>query len=121
LTDFTCAREGIKDGVHLFDSEGTPCYTAPECHIVEKDGYLPKPTDIWSIGVCLYTFCNDGKLPFYGQSELEIQIASKQNEVEIPDHFSDDLKDLVGRLLEKDSTKRPTIEQMLNHKFFSTE
>jgi len=36
LTDFTCAREGIEAGVRLFDSEGTPCFTAPECHIVEK-------------------------------------------------------------------------------------
>ena len=72
LTDFTVARSGIKNGVRLFDSEGTPCFTAPECHIVEKDGYDPKPTDIWSIGICLYTYVNDGKLPFYGKSELEI-------------------------------------------------
>jgi len=72
LTDFTVSRNEIEDDTHLFDSEGTPCFTAPECHIVEKDGYLPRPTDIWSFGVCLYCFVNDGKLPFYGESELEI-------------------------------------------------
>ena len=72
LTDFTVARGEIGDETRLFDSEGTPCFTAPECHVVEKDGYSPRPTDIWSFGVCLYTFVNDGKLPFYGQSELEI-------------------------------------------------
>ena len=72
LTDFTVARQGLTEGVRLFDSEGTPCFTAPECHVVDKDGYVPKPTDVWSLGVCLYTYCNDGKLPFYGESELEI-------------------------------------------------
>ena len=77
ITDFTVAREKITDGSHLFHSEGTPCFTAPECHVVAKEGYSPKPTDIWSFGVCLYCYVNDGKLPFYGQSELEIQINSR--------------------------------------------
>ena len=35
LTDFTCSRGEITEGVRLFDSEGTPCFTAPECHIVQ--------------------------------------------------------------------------------------
>ena len=95
LTDFTVARGGIEEETRLFDSEGTPCFTAPECHVVEKDGYLARPTDIWSFGVCLYTFCNDGKLPFYGESELEIQINSKQLELVMPDHFSGPLKELL--------------------------
>ena len=34
LTDFTCSRGELDAGVKLFDSEGTPCFTAPECHIV---------------------------------------------------------------------------------------
>ena len=72
VTDFTEARAEMTEGVRMFDSAGTPCFTAPECHVVAKEGYLPKPTDIWSFGVCLYTFVYDGKLPFYGQSELEI-------------------------------------------------
>ena len=66
------SRNGCEDGVHLFDSEGTACFTAPECHIVDKIGYDPRPTDIWSLGVCLYSFVDEGRLPFYGQSELEI-------------------------------------------------
>ena len=34
LTDFTCSRGELEEGTKLFDSEGTPCFTAPECHIV---------------------------------------------------------------------------------------
>jgi len=66
LTDFTVGRGEMNEGVRLFDSEGTACFTAPECHIVEKSGYDPKPTDIWSLGVCLYLFVDEGRLPFYG-------------------------------------------------------
>lgn len=65
ITDFTVSRE-MKTDAKLFDSEGTACFTAPECHVVAKEGYVPQPTDIWSFGVCLYCFVNDGQLPFYG-------------------------------------------------------
>ena len=71
LTDFTVARADIGDDTHLYDSEGTPSFTAPECHIVDKEGYKPKPTDIWSFGVCLYTYIL-GVVPFYAQTEIEM-------------------------------------------------
>ena len=69
LTDFTVSRGEIGPETKLFDCEGTASFTAPECTVVEKDGYLPKPTDIWSIGVCLYTYVQ-GIVPFYGDCEL---------------------------------------------------
>lgn len=121
LTDFTCSRGELTEGVKLFDSEGTPCFTAPECHIVAEGGYDPKPTDIWSFGVCLYTFVNDGLLPFYGQSELEIQINSRESPLVIPEAFSEPLKDLISKLLNKDPTQRPTALEIINHPFFATE
>ena len=34
LTDFTVARSDIDEKTRLFDSEGTPSFTAPECHVV---------------------------------------------------------------------------------------
>ena len=104
LTDFTCSRGELEEGNKLFDSEGTPCFTAPECHIVQQSGYDPWPTDIWSFGVVLFTFVNDGSLPFYGQSELEIQINSREQELVIPEHFSEPLKDLIRQVLSKDPT-----------------
>lgn len=69
VCDFTVARGDIQQDTRLFDCEGTACFTAPECTIVEDGGYLPKPTDIWSIGVCIYTYIT-GIVPFYGDCEL---------------------------------------------------
>ena len=70
LSDFTVSRN-FKEGTKMFDCEGTPSFTAPECTVVEEGGYEPKPTDIWSLGVCLYTFIA-GIVPFYGDCELQI-------------------------------------------------
>lgn len=69
LCDFTVSRNEIKEETRLFDCEGTPSFTAPECTVVEKEGYAPMPTDIWSFGVCLYTYVA-GIVPFYGDCEL---------------------------------------------------
>ena len=55
VADFTVARE-VADGAKAFDCEGTPAFTAPECHSPGSEGYYPKPTDLWSLGVCLYTY-----------------------------------------------------------------
>ena len=109
LTDFTVARADIEPDTRLFDSEGTPSFTAPECHIVEKDGYLPKPTDVWSFGVSLFAYVS-GIVPFYSSGgELEMQINSRTKDVEFPPEFSELLKDLILKVLEKDPLKRLTI------------
>ena len=72
VTDFTVARADITDASRLFDSEGTPAFTAPECYIVDEGGYRPKPTDMWSFGVSLYAFVQQ-IVPFYASGgELEM-------------------------------------------------
>ena len=36
VTDFTVAKADLKPTTRLFDSQGTPAFTAPECHIVDE-------------------------------------------------------------------------------------
>jgi [calcium/calmodulin-dependent protein kinase] kinase len=93
VTDFTVARE-VAPGAKAFDCEGTPAFTAPECHVPGPDGYFPKPTDIWSLGTCLFTYVTQ-EIPFNKDSEIEIQIMSKNEEPTYPDHLSPELKDLI--------------------------
>lgn len=71
LSDFTISKAEITNDTKLFDCEGTACFTAPECTVVEEGGYYPKPTDIWSIGICIFTYVS-GIVPFYGDCELQL-------------------------------------------------
>ena len=36
VTDFTVSRSDITEATRLFVSEGTPAFTAPECHFVDE-------------------------------------------------------------------------------------
>jgi serine/threonine protein kinase len=39
----------------------------------------------------------------------------------MPDNFSDPLKDLISKVLNKDPTQRITALEIINHPFFATE
>ena len=80
-------------------------------------GFKAKPTDLWSVGVCLYTFITQ-KLPFNGESDLEIQIKAKDTEPEYPPTMTQEVKDLIKKLLKKDPNQRPTISEALDHHWF---
>lgn len=118
LTDFTVSRQLASTDEWMHNCEGTPSFTAPETYISEAEGYKPRPTDIWSIGVSLYTYITE-IVPFYAQSELEMQMNAKNKEPFMHDYFPEDLKDILTLMLSKDPEKRPTATQALSHKFFN--
>lgn len=89
----------------------------PEVSFCLKDGYLPRPNDIWAIGICIYTYLTE-ELPFNGESDIEVQIATKDKDFKIFDWMGEDLQDLLRGLLDKDPTKRYTIEEVKAHKWF---
>jgi serine/threonine protein kinase len=39
----------------------------------------------------------------------------------MPEQFSPELKEVIGHMLTKDPSKRPTAEQLLSYKFFATD
>lgn len=79
---------------------------------------MPKPADIWGIGVCIYTYLTE-VLPFNGESDIEVQIATKDKEYDIPEWMGEDLRDLLKGTLDKDPLKRYTIKQLKAHKWFN--
>ena len=89
---------------------GTPYYLSPE--IIENSPYNFK-SDMWSLGVLLYEICAL-KPPFNGGSLhiLALQIVRGVYQA-LPGHFSDNLKKLIGMLIQKDPTKRPNINQIV--------
>ena len=90
---------------------GTPYYLSPE--IVQNKPYSFK-SDVWSIGVLLYEMCTL-KMPFDGNSiaDLSLKII-KGTYNPIPNNFSRELKILVNNLLSTDSSKRPSINEILS-------
>ena len=119
----------------IHDQCGTPMYMAPEIILnSKKGGYKGFPVDIWSAGIALYIMLS-GTLPFSYKNnreknegdisgngislsnnnnyELQYSIINK-NPKKIK-KISPEARDLLNGLLNKDPTKRLTIDEILNH------
>ena len=96
---------------------GSPYYIAPE---VLKSNYNEK-CDTWSVGVILYMFLV-GKPPFNGQNSADIvnSIMTKNYDDKNPKLLthSEEVRDLIKHLIEKDTSKRLSSKEALNHIWF---
>jgi serine/threonine protein kinase len=115
LNDFGLAKKTISDIARLTSSigaiKGTVEYLAPE--ILSSKHAKPNMTkqDVWSIGVIAYQLCTL-RLPFYNKEHSGVTIAAILNNSPDPiPHkvYSDELKDIINRLLTKNPEKRPSI------------
>ena len=114
---------------------GTPVYIAPEIITSTKDkGYKGFPVDIYSAGIVLYIMVS-GRLPFdespddiceinknkdmNKENEIKLKYGLSKREPKYLENISDELRDLLKGLLNKDPNKRLNIEQILNHPWFS--
>ena len=95
---------------------GTPYYIAPE--MLGKDGYSEK-CDLWSIGVILYIIMS-GVPPFIGNSQEEILDNVQRGEWCFPEsqawlNASEEVKDLITKLMTKDPEQRISALDALTH------
>ncbi|CAG9316823.1 CDPK1_20 [Blepharisma stoltei] len=89
-------------------------YMAPE---ILNGNYNQFASDIWSLGVILYTIVQ-GKHPFKGKNPEDLKNEYKKEiDFEGSDWVftSDELKDLLSKMLEYDYKKRITAAEALNH------
>ena len=114
LIDFGLATQTVKDT----KSVGTPYYMSPEL----IDGISVPQSDVWSVGVILYQMLT-GKFPFNTTGDKNNLLDNiKKNpyntkyleEVE----YSDEVKDLIGKILVKDYNKRLSSEECIQHPWF---
>jgi len=97
------------------DFVGTAFYLAPEC-VRNRTGAELKKSDMWTIGVICYVLLT-GRPPFYGTDNKEILRRIIRAKVVFPKHnkLSSAAKDFLMRLIRKDTGKRLSAKQALEH------
>jgi serine/threonine protein kinase len=131
---------GLAKVVMEWDVRSTPCgtsfYIAPEViRGIEEQGAKPlctnqrlvKSVDVWSAGVVFYVLLC-GRPPFHGQvrtgqDRRELLRKIDHGVLFNPNHgwdaISTEAKDLVLKMLDQDTAKRITAEEVLRHPFFT--
>ena len=119
---------GFGDGKAGFQM-GDPRYSSPAAWKHEFE----IANDIWSAGATLYELLSGGALPFIGVPMSLKEFADKdmwdrmykavcrpnqEPNYDLLSNCSKEARDLVRRMLEKDSRKRPTAAQCLKHPWF---
>ena len=127
LTDFGLARP-LHKNEKLYQVCGTPGYLAPE--ILRSGMYeLGHPlctgysfeVDAWACGIIMYTLLI-GRPPFWHRNQLKMirQICDSPHSFSGPEwvEITDETKNLINGLLEKDPAHRLGIAEALNHEVF---
>ena len=118
LADFGLAKENVSNNVPNKTFCGSPQYLSPE--MISKEG-TTKASDIYGIGAILFELIS-GAPPFFNQDENLMYKNISENKLMFPEFFSEDLKDLLKKMLNKNPKKRIGIENdksdLKNHEFF---
>jgi NIMA (never in mitosis gene a)-related kinase len=93
-----------------------PYYLSPEICLGKP--YTSR-TDIWSLGCVLYEMCTLTH-PFDAMTIASFVMKTVRCKPDpVPAHYSQQLRDLIGQLLDKSPGKRPTVDQILSLDFLA--
>lgn len=112
LGDLGLGRMLSNDSVEAFSKVGTPLYMSPE--VLHGQGYDFK-SDMWSLGCLLYELATL-RSPFEAPNQTLYDIFKRINSCDfppLPDSLSQELRDLVSRMLQSDPKRRPTAAEAL--------
>ena len=102
IIDFGLAKSMEATATLDGSARGTPLYMSPEQASGEVVDFR---TDLWSLGVVLYEMLS-GRLPFPGESQLQVMRAVVHDEPEPLRDLPADVVAIVTRALRKDPSKR---------------
>ncbi|XP_032393378.1 myosin light chain kinase, smooth muscle isoform X3 [Etheostoma spectabile] len=118
IIDFGLASK-LDENTPLKVMHGTPEFVAPEV-INYEPVFLT--TDMWSIGVICYILLS-GESPFQGNSDAEtlalVTAAQWEFDEESFDEITDEAKNFISSLLNKDARRRMTSEEALAHQWMT--
>ncbi|CAB1318630.1 unnamed protein product [Coregonus sp. 'balchen'] len=116
IADFGVSNQFEGADALLTSTVGTPAFLAPETLSETRKNFSGKALDVWAMGVTLYCFVF-GVCPFMDERILSLHQKIKTQPVELPEHadISDDLKDLLLKMLDKNPESRISIPQIKVH------
>jgi len=89
-----------------------------------SENYINNTYDEWACGVLMY-YLISGEFPFKGATKEEIYSSIKNTNLDFSSEkfnsFSQECKDLISKLLEKDKNKRIKCNECFNHPFMKEE
>ncbi|OHT02770.1 CAMK family protein kinase [Tritrichomonas foetus] len=109
LVDFGFAEK--YDDKLFTDMVGSLAYAAPE---VVRGMKYDFSVDVWSLGIILF-YLTTGQLPFVSASVQQQYKKIMLVEPYYPTYLSNELIDLLKKLLQKDPSKRITLREMRRH------
>ncbi|XP_054712021.1 serine/threonine-protein kinase PLK1-like [Uloborus diversus] len=93
---------------------GTPNYIAPEVLNMQGHSFA---ADVWAMGCIMYAMLV-GQPPFETTTLNETYYRISTNKYTIPSSMSDAARHLVAKMLQLKPTDRPSLEEIIQHKFF---
>ncbi|KAK2708388.1 hypothetical protein QYM36_014110, partial [Artemia franciscana] len=116
IGDFGVCNEFDGADALLAGTAGTPAFMAPEALSRLPGGYSGKAADVWSMGITLYTFVY-GRLPFQDDNILSLYNKIQYQPLKFPQSpsISNELKDLVTKMLRKNPAERLELQQIKDH------
>lgn len=116
IGDFGLSEKIMFEGDKLKSLSGTPNYIAPEI-LTDKTGHSFE-VDIWAIGVIAYTLLV-GIPPFQSKTSKATWSKIKQVAYSYPMtlNLSNESKDFIHRLLQKEPSHRLKLDEIWNHPF----
>jgi len=100
--------------MRIAKSAGSPAFMAPELVSSERVDVEGQPADIWSMGVTLHCL-RYGRVPFRKMNVVDLYESISNDKLNLEAEENKDFKDLMMRLLEKDPTKRITMQVLREH------
>ncbi|XP_041348459.1 calcium/calmodulin-dependent protein kinase kinase 1-like [Gigantopelta aegis] len=116
IADFGVSNEFSGGDAFFTCTAGTPAFMAPEALREEREKYSGRALDIWSMGITLYCFLY-GKVPFADDFILGLHKKILKDSVIFPEkpEVSEEVKDLILRMLEKNPATRITLQEIKVH------
>ncbi|NXA35409.1 KKCC1 kinase, partial [Eudromia elegans] len=116
IADFGVSNQFEGNDAQLSSTAGTPAFMAPEAISDTGKSFSGKALDVWAMGITLYCFVY-GKCPFIDEYILGLHNRIKNKPVEFPEEpqRSEELKELILHMLDKNPETRITVPEIKLH------